>query len=166
MSSANPAERHAAALLISGMLAKRLALLNDSQIAQLLDDEVGARLNLLSPESTICLAAVDRLRRMDNELPERRRSRFRRKSRHSFAAKRDEGNHILNAEVALYRAGISFLQLPWQRNRFASSTFIVMNIAEARDCLLRTGFRESQRSPSVFIDSRTRQPIELYEDRT
>jgi hypothetical protein len=44
------------------VLAKRLRLLGDSQLAQLLDDEVGAQLNLLAPESTICLAAVDRLR--------------------------------------------------------------------------------------------------------
>jgi hypothetical protein len=60
--SNNPAEQLAAALLIPGVLAKRLRLLGDSQLAQLLDDEVGAQLNLLAPESTICLAAVDRLR--------------------------------------------------------------------------------------------------------
>jgi hypothetical protein len=60
--SANPAERFAAALLIPGVLAKRLRLLRDPQLAQLLEDEVWSRMNLLAPESTICLAAVDRLR--------------------------------------------------------------------------------------------------------
>ena len=60
--STNPVERFAAALLISGELTKRLSKLNDCEIGELLDDEVGARLNLFAPELTICLAAVDRLR--------------------------------------------------------------------------------------------------------
>ena len=49
-------------LLIPSVLAKRLRLLRDPQLAQLLEDEVWSRMNLLAPESTICLAAVDRLR--------------------------------------------------------------------------------------------------------
>ena len=61
--SSNPVERFAAALLISGELTKRLSKLNDSEIGKLLDDEVGARLNVFAPELTICLAAADRLRR-------------------------------------------------------------------------------------------------------
>jgi len=60
-------ERFAAALLISGELTKRLSKLNDCEIGELLDDEVGARLNILAPELTICLAAVDRLRQRANE---------------------------------------------------------------------------------------------------
>ena len=60
--SDNPVERLAAALLISGALAKRLNRLTNSQIGELLLDEVWSRLNLLRPESTICLHAVDRLR--------------------------------------------------------------------------------------------------------
>ena len=67
--SANPAERLAAALLIPGVLAKRLRLLSDPQLAQLLEDEVWSRMNLLAPESTICLAAVGRLRRHANRQP-------------------------------------------------------------------------------------------------
>jgi hypothetical protein len=65
--STNPVERFAASLLISGELTKRLSKLNDCDIGELLDDEVGARLNIFSPESTICLAAVDRLRRRANQ---------------------------------------------------------------------------------------------------
>jgi hypothetical protein len=65
--STNPVERFAAALLISGELTKRLSKLNDCEIGELLDDEVGARLNIFAPELTICLAAVDRLRRRPNE---------------------------------------------------------------------------------------------------
>lgn len=60
--SDNPVERLAAALLIPGALAKRLRQLRDPQVGQLLLDEVWSRLNLLRPESTICLQAVDRLR--------------------------------------------------------------------------------------------------------
>ena len=65
--STNPVERFAAALLISGELTKRLCKLNDCEIGELLDDEVGARLNIFAPELTICLAAADRLRRRANE---------------------------------------------------------------------------------------------------
>jgi hypothetical protein len=62
LNSANPAERLAAALLIRGEMAKRLDKLDDHEIGQLLDDEVGANLNLFGPESTVCDAAVTRLR--------------------------------------------------------------------------------------------------------
>jgi hypothetical protein len=67
--SANPAERLAAALLIPNLLRERLNELGDWEIAQLLEDEVWSNLKLLAPESTICLAAADRLRspfRTDN----------------------------------------------------------------------------------------------------
>ena len=60
--SANPVERLAAALLIPAALAKRLQELSDHDMGQLLLDEVWSKLNLLGPESTICLHAVDRLR--------------------------------------------------------------------------------------------------------
>lgn len=162
LSSANPAERFAAALLIPGVLAKRLRLLSGPQLAQLLEDEVWSRMNLLAPESTICLAAVDRLRRHVSASPERKRLAFCRRARNSWIALRDEGIHILNAEVALYRGGIPFLQLPWQLSRFASGTFMVMNVADARACLLRAGFRETPGCSTVLIDSRTRQAIQLH----
>jgi len=67
--SSNPAERLAAALLFPAELSRCLRLLSDSQLGQLLEDEVWSCLNLLAPESTICLAAADRLRspfRTDN----------------------------------------------------------------------------------------------------
>ena len=62
LASVNPAERLAAALLIPGVLTERLRELSDFNLGQLLEDEVWSNLNLLAPESTICLAAVDRLR--------------------------------------------------------------------------------------------------------
>jgi hypothetical protein len=63
MNSGKPVERFATALLISGVLAERLNELHDPPMGQLLLNEVWSRLSLLSPESTICLQAVDRLRR-------------------------------------------------------------------------------------------------------
>ena len=60
--SSNPAERLAAALLIPAELVRRLKLLSDSQLGQLLEDEVWSYLNLLAPEATICLVDADRLR--------------------------------------------------------------------------------------------------------
>ena len=68
--SSNPAERLAAALLIPNLLRERLKELDDDQLGQLLEDEVWSYLNLLAPESTICLVAADRLRspfRSDND---------------------------------------------------------------------------------------------------
>ena len=62
LGSANPAERLAAALLIPNLLRERLNELDDRQIGQLLEYEVWSNLNLLAPESTICLVAADRLR--------------------------------------------------------------------------------------------------------
>ena len=67
--SPNPVERLAAALLIPNLLRERLKELDDDQLGQLLEDEVWSYLNLLAPESTICLVAADRLRspfRTDN----------------------------------------------------------------------------------------------------
>lgn len=60
--SRNQAERFAAALLIPAELSRRLRLLSDSQLGQLLDEEVCANMNILVPEATICLVAADRLR--------------------------------------------------------------------------------------------------------
>jgi len=153
-------------LLIPSVLAKRLRLLDDFQLARLLDDEVGTQLNLLAPESTICLAAADRLRGHVNHSSGRRQFGIRRRARGSWVAERDEGTHILNAEVALYRGGIPFLQLPWRMNRFASNKFLVTNVAEAKACLLRAGLRETPRSPTLLVDVQTGRSIRLYEDRT
>ena len=60
--SGNPAERLAAALMMPNLLRERLNELGDRELGQLLEDEVWAYLNLLAPESTICLVAADRLR--------------------------------------------------------------------------------------------------------
>ena len=162
--SSNPAVR--LALLIPGVLAKRLRLLGDPQLAQLLEDEVWSNLNLLAPESTICLAAADRLRRHGDCSPERKRFGIRRRARRSWVAERDEGVHILHAEAALYRARIPHLLLPFRRNKFASNTFMVPSVAEAKDCLCDAGFRETPRSLTLLVDIQTGRSNGLYEGRT
>jgi len=55
VSSCNPAERLAAALLITAELSRRLRLLSNSEIAQLLDHEVCGNLSILAPEATVCV---------------------------------------------------------------------------------------------------------------
>jgi hypothetical protein len=62
LASTNPVEQLAAALLIPNLLRERLNELDDHELGQLLEDEVWSYLNLLAPESTICLVAADRLR--------------------------------------------------------------------------------------------------------
>ena len=61
--SCNLAERLAAALLIPAELSRRLRLLGNSEIAQLLDDEVCKNMSILAPEATVCVEAALRLRR-------------------------------------------------------------------------------------------------------
>ena len=60
--SRNPAERLAAALLIPAELSRRLRLLGNSEIAQLLDEEVCGNMSILAPEATVCVEAALRLR--------------------------------------------------------------------------------------------------------
>lgn len=66
--SSNPAERFAAALLIPAELSRRLRLLGNSEIAQLLDDEVCANVSILIPEAMVCAEAALRLRRATDGL--------------------------------------------------------------------------------------------------
>jgi hypothetical protein len=155
--SGNVAERFAAALVIPGVLAGRLRQLSDFRLGWLLEHEVCSNLSVLAPELTVCMEAAERLCRYRAvKFTVRRRSR----------SLRNEGEHILHAESALYWARIPHLLLPFQRDRFASSTFMVPCVPEAKDCLRRAGFREISRSPTVLIDVQTGRSIRLYEERT
>ena len=156
--SSNPAERFAAALLIPAELSRRLRLLSDFQIATLLEHEVCRNISLLAPEAPICVEAALRLQRLP-KLNHRKVTKASRSSRH-------QGEHIMHAEAALYRGGIPNLLLPFQKDRFASSTFFVKDVEQARTCLLQADFREVSRRATALIHSPTRQAIQLYEDRT
>ena len=61
--SRNRAERLAAALLIPAELSRRLRLLGNSEIAQLLDEEVCGNMSILAPEAMVCVETALRLRR-------------------------------------------------------------------------------------------------------
>jgi len=156
--SGNVAERFAAALVIPGVLAGRLRQLSDFRLGWLLEHEVCSNLSVLAPELTVCMEAADRLlrHRAIKLIPRRR----------SIASRRGEGEHILHAESALYWARIPHLLLPFQRDKFASNTFMVPCASEARDCLRQAGFRETPRSPTVLVDIQTGRSIRFYEDRT
>lgn len=71
----------------------------------------------------------------------------------------DEGIHILNAEVALYRARIPHLLLPFQQNRSASDLFMVPDVRKAKICLIEAGFREDERIRSILVDADTDRPV-------
>ena len=137
--SRNPAERLAAALLIPAELSRRLRLLSTFRLGELLEHEVCSNLNLLAPELTVCAEAAERLRRTP------------------WLAGR---KHRSNSSTL-----IPYLLLPFRRDRFASGTFMVSDVAGARVCLLEAGFRKSARFPLLLIDGQTRRPIQLYEDR-
>jgi hypothetical protein len=156
--SSDPAERFAAALLLPAELSRRLRMLSDFQIATLLEQEVCPNMSLLAPEAAICVEAALRLQRFP-KLNHRRVTKASRSSRH-------QGEHIMHAEAALYRAGIPSLLLPFRKDRFASSTFFVKDVEQARTCLLQADFREASRCVTALIHSQTRQAIHLYQDRT
>ena len=154
--SGDPAERFAAALLLPAELAKRLRTVSSLHLGELLEHEVCSNLNLLAPELTVCAEAAERLRGTTLLAGRKHRSN----------SSTLDGEHVLHAEATLYRAGIPFLLLPFRRDRFASSTFMVSDVAGARVCLLEAGFRKTLRSPMLLIDGQTMRPIQLYESRT
>jgi hypothetical protein len=78
---------------------------------------------------------------------------------------RDDGVHILNTELVLYRASIPHLLLPFQRNRFNSDMFMVPDVREAKACLIAAGFREDERMRSMLVDADTDLPIRLIQER-
>jgi len=85
--------------------------------------------------------------------------------RESFNRLVAEGEHIMNAEIALFRAGIPFLQLPFQQNKFASNLFVVVDVSKAKACLQRAGFQAKVDSETVLFDSRNGQPVQLIQGR-
>jgi len=59
--SLSPSERVVGTLLLAGTLNRRLAVLTDRQLGQLLADQVWDRLRLFSPEIVICEQSTKRL---------------------------------------------------------------------------------------------------------
>ena len=85
--------------------------------------------------------------------------------RESFNRLVAEGEHIMNAEIALFRAGIPFLQLPFQQNKFASNLFMVPSVPKARACLQRAGFQPKFDSETVLFDGCNGQAVQLIQGK-
>ena len=85
--------------------------------------------------------------------------------RESFNRRVAEGEHIMNAEIALFRAGIPYLQLPFQQNKFASNLFMVLNVPKAKACLQRAGFQAKFDSETVLFDGCTGQAVQLLQGK-
>jgi hypothetical protein len=83
----------------------------------------------------------------------------------SFNRRVAEGEHIMNAEIALFRAGIPFLQLPFQQNKFASNLFMVLNLSKAKACLQRAGFQAKFDSETVLFDGGNGQAVQLIQGK-
>ena len=153
--SHNPLER-AKTLWIATELDKRLSHCTDAQIADLLA-RAEERLPIFEPEFAVVEHARRRLVRsgqmslsLDSE---------------DWEAVRDEGIHILNAAIALYRASIPNVLLPFLRNRFASDLLMVPDVREAKVCLIAAGFREDERIRSRVVDADSDRPVRLIQER-
>jgi len=85
--------------------------------------------------------------------------------RESFNRLVAEGEHIMNAEIALFRAGIPFLQLPFQQNKFASNLFMVSSVSKAKSCLQRAGFQAKFDSETVLFDGCNGQAVQLLQGK-
>jgi hypothetical protein len=138
-------------LWVGAQLGERLEWCSEAQIADLLSlvqDELG----LFSPDFAVCEHTKRRLLKSSAGIHVR-----------DWQVIRDAGIELLNAEVALYRAGIPHMLLPFQRDRFASNGFLVRSAAEARACLLQQGFRSVSQADAVLVDSQTDRAIRLVE---
>jgi hypothetical protein len=153
--SHDPLER-AQTLWVATELDKRLSHCTDAQIAELLA-RAEERLPIFEAEFAVIEHARRRLLRsgqMSLSL-----------NSEGGQVVRDEGVHILNAELAFYRATIPNLLLPFQRNRFASELFMVPDVREAKACLMAAGFREDERMRSRLVDADTNHPIRLIQEQ-
>jgi hypothetical protein len=117
-----------ATLFVGARLGERLTRCSDQEIADLLS-LVQDRLGIFSPEFAVCEYGKQRLLRSTLT-----------SGHENWQMVRDEGLELLNAEAALFRAGIPHMLLPFQRDRFSSNVFYVLSARRARECLLREGF--------------------------
>jgi hypothetical protein len=153
--SHNPLER-AKTLWIAAELDKRLSRCTDAQIADLLA-RAEERLPIFEPEFAVVEHARRRLVR-SGQLSLSLGSE-------DFETVADDGVHILKAEIALYRASIPNVLLPFQRNRFSSDMFMVPDVREARGCLIAAGFREDERIRSRVVDPDSDRPVRLIQEQ-
>jgi len=138
-------------LWAAAQLGERLESCSDHEIGELVS-MVQDCLDIFGPEFAVCEQAKSRLLRSTSKAAQA-----------NWRTVRDAGAELLNAESALFRAGIPHVLLPFQRDRFGSNVFYVPNAVEARACLLRQGFRTVERSDGALMDSQTNRTIRLLE---
>jgi hypothetical protein len=143
-------------------------VIDDPQIGRFALTPAVPDLELRDKDSGWRLVTLDELKKIladDGELAEVAEEPQASAERESFNRLVAEGEHIMNAEIALFNAGIPFLQLPFQQNKFASNLFVVLNLSKAKVCLQRAGFQPKVDSETVMFDSRNGQPVQLIQGR-
>lgn len=138
-------------LWVGAQMGERLERCSDHQIGELVS-MVQNGIGIFTPDFVVCEEAMRRLLKSSARSPNR-----------YWRVICDAGVELLNAEAALYQAGIPHLLLPFQRDRFASNVFYVQSAAEARACLLRQGFLRVAGSETALLDSETNHEIRLVE---
>ena len=125
-------------------------------------------LELQEEDSEWRQVTLDELKKIladDGELAEAAEEPQASAERESFNRRVAEGEHIMNAEIALFNAGIPFLQLPFQQNKFASNLFMVLSVAKAKACLQRAGFQAKFDSETVLFDGCNGQAVQLIQGK-
>ena len=143
-------------------------LIDDPQVGRFALTPAVPDLEVRDEDSDWRQVTLDELKKIladDGELAEATEEPQVSAERESFNRLVAEGEHIMNAEIALYRAGIPFLQLPFQQDKFASNLFMVLNVPKASACLQRAGFQPKFDSETILFDSRNGQPVQLIQGR-
>src|ERR1035438_8362675 len=145
-------------------------LIDDPQIGRFALNAAVPSLEVRDDDSDWRQVTLDELKKIlanDGELAEvaEEPQAFEIAERESFNRRVVEGEHIMNAEIALFNAGIPFLQLPFQQNKFASNLFMVLNLPLARACLQRAGFQPKFESEIVLFDGCNGQAVQLLQGK-
>jgi len=143
-------------------------VIDDPQIGRFALTPAFLDLELRDEDSDWRHVSLDELKKIladDGELTEVAEEPQASAERESFNRLVAEGEHIMNAEIALFNAGIRFLQLPFQQNKFASNLFMVLSVSKARACLQQAGFQAKFESETVLFDGCNGQAVQLIQGK-
>jgi len=143
-------------------------VIDDPHVGRFALTPAGPDLELRDENSDWRQVTLDELKKTladDGELAEAAEEPQASAERESFNRRVAEGEHIMNAEIALFSAGIPFLQLPFQQNKFASNLFMVLSVSKAKACLQRAGFQAKFDSGTVLFDGCNGQPVQLIQGK-
>jgi hypothetical protein len=143
-------------------------LIDDPNVGRFALTPAVPNLELRDEDSAWRQVTLDELKKIladDGELADAAEEPQASAERESFNRLVVEGEHIMNAEIALFRAGIPFLQLPFQQNKFASNPFMVLSVPKAKACLQRAGFQAKFDSETVLFDGCNGQAVQLIQGK-